>query len=319
LLIVGEPGLGKSRLVEEFRAQLAESPHTWVEWSASQLLQNTPLHPIAEWGRQRFGGADVPAEKRLADLERSLREVDLDTDAAAPLLAPLLDIPLPAGREASLAPKGLRRQQLAAIVSWVISGARAQPVVLAFEDLQWADPTSIDLFRALAEQGQQAPLLLIPTARPEFRAPWGMRSHHSVMSLAPLDRAQVARMVGELASRHALSQEVVEGVSERTGGVPLFVEEVTRLLLERGVRAARKRSPRPCSSLSRRALIGSGQRAKRRRSAPCLDAVLPTRYCATSPKSTSQRCRRRLSGSPVPISFSSRGRRRGRTIASSTR
>jgi class 3 adenylate cyclase len=243
VLIVGEPGLGKSRLVEEFRAQLAESPHTWAEWSASQLLQNTPLHPIAEWGRQRFGGADVPAEKRLADLKRSLREVDLDTDAGAPLLAPLLDIPLPAGREASLAPEELRRQQLAAIVSWVITGARAQPVVLAFEDLQWADPTSIDLFRALAERGQQAPLLLVATARPEFRAPWGMRSHHSVMSLAPLNRAQVARMVGELASRHALSQEVVEGVSERTGGVPLFVEEVTRLLLERGVEGGAQAIP----------------------------------------------------------------------------
>lgn len=243
VLIVGEPGLGKSRLVEEFRAQLAESPHTWVEWSASQLLQNTPLHPIAEWGRQRFGGADVPAEKRLADLERSLREVALDTDAGAPLLAPLLDIALPAGRKASLAPEELRRQQLAAIVSWITTGARTQPVVLAFEDLQWADPTSIDLFRALAERGQQAPLLLVATARPEFRAPWGIRSHHSVMSLAPLDRAQVARMVGEIASRHALSQEVVEGVSERTGGVPLFVEEVTRLLLERGIEGGAQAIP----------------------------------------------------------------------------
>jgi class 3 adenylate cyclase/predicted ATPase len=243
VLVVGEPGLGKSRLGEEFRVQLAESPHTWVEWSASQLLQNTPLHPIAEWGRQRFGGADVPAEKRLADLERSLREVDLDTDAGVPLLAPLLDIPLPAGREASLAPEELRRQQLAAIVSWVITGARAQPVVLVFEDLQWADPTSIDLFRALTERGHQAPLLLVATARPEFRAPWGMRSHHSVMALAPLNRAQVARMVGEIAARHALSQEVVEGVSERTGGVPLFVEEVTRLLLERGVEGGAQAIP----------------------------------------------------------------------------
>ena len=60
VLIVGEPGIGKSRLVEEFRAKLAETPHTWVEWAASQLLQNTPLHPIAEWGRLRFGGADAP-------------------------------------------------------------------------------------------------------------------------------------------------------------------------------------------------------------------------------------------------------------------
>jgi class 3 adenylate cyclase/tetratricopeptide (TPR) repeat protein len=243
VLIVGEPGLGKSRLVGEFRAQLAESPHTWVEWSASQLLQNTPLHPIAEWGRQRFGSADVPAEKRLAELESTLRQVDIDANAAASLLAPLLEIPLPAGREASLAPEELRRQQLAAIVSWVITGARAQPVALAFEDLQWADPTSIDLLRALAERGQQAPLLLVATMRPEFHPPWGMRSHHSVVSLAPLDRAQVARMVGELASRHALSQEVVEGLSERTGGVPLFVEEVTRLLLERGVEGGAQAIP----------------------------------------------------------------------------
>jgi class 3 adenylate cyclase len=76
-LIVGEPGLGKSRLIEEFRARLGETPHTWAEWSSSQLLQNTPLHPIAEWGRLRFG-ADLPAEQRLADLENTLALVGLD-------------------------------------------------------------------------------------------------------------------------------------------------------------------------------------------------------------------------------------------------
>ena len=76
--IVGEPGIGKSRLIEEFRAKLAETPHTWVEWAASQLLQNTPLHPLAEWGRLRFGGADATDEGRLADLENTLRLVGLD-------------------------------------------------------------------------------------------------------------------------------------------------------------------------------------------------------------------------------------------------
>ena len=78
VLIVGEPGLGKSRLIEEFHLRLRETPHTWTEWTCSQLLQNTPLHPIAEWGRQRFGGADTPAERRLADLENSLAQVKLD-------------------------------------------------------------------------------------------------------------------------------------------------------------------------------------------------------------------------------------------------
>ena len=233
VLIVGEPGIGKSRLVEEFRATLGETPHTFVELSSSQLLQNTPLHPIAEWGRQRFG-ADEPADRRLADLENTLRLIGLDPNEYAPLIAPLVDIPLPTERAAKLAPEELRRRQLAAVTAWFLAGARTQPVVLAFEDLHWADPTSLDLMQALGERVAQAPMLILATARPEFRPPWSLRSHHSVISLSPLDRADVAQMVGELAARHALSQEVVDGVSERTGGVPLFVEEVTRLLVERG-------------------------------------------------------------------------------------
>ena len=133
-LIVDEPGIGKSRLVEEFRATLGETPHTFVELSPWQLLQNTPLHPIAEWGRQRFG-ADEPADRRLADLENTLRLIGLDASEYAPLLAPLVDIPLPEERAAKLAPEELRRRQLAALVTWFLAGARSQAVALAFEDL----------------------------------------------------------------------------------------------------------------------------------------------------------------------------------------
>ena len=115
LMIVGEPGIGKSRLIEEFHARLRDTPHTWGEWSCSQLLQNTPLHPIAEWGRQRFGGADVPAEQRLADLENTLALVKLDPAENVPLLAPLLDIPVPPERALVLAPEELRRRQLGGI------------------------------------------------------------------------------------------------------------------------------------------------------------------------------------------------------------
>jgi class 3 adenylate cyclase len=231
-LIVGEPGLGKSRLIEEFHGRLGETPHTWVEWSSSQLLQNTPLHPIVEWGRQRFG-ADLPAEQRLADLENTLGLIGLDPSEYAPLLAPLVDVPLPEDRVAKLAPEELRRRQLAAMTAWILGAARTQAIVLAFEDLHWADPTSLDLMRAFAERGAQARLLIIATARPEFRPPWSVRSHHSVISLSPLDSVQIAKMVRELSANHALPKDIVEGVSERTGGVPLFVEEVTRLLLER--------------------------------------------------------------------------------------
>ena len=234
VLIVGEPGLGKSRLIEEFHAKLSETPHTWAEFSCSQLLQNTPLHPIADWGRQRFGSADTAAEKRLADLENTLALVKLDPLENATLLAPLLDIPLPADRALALPPEELRRRQLAALTNWWMTGARAQPAVTVVEDLHWADPTTLDLLRGIAERGARAPLFVLITARPEFRAPWGVRSHHSMISLAPLNRDQVQHMVGELAARHALPKEIVDGVTERTGGVPLFVEEVTRLLLERG-------------------------------------------------------------------------------------
>jgi class 3 adenylate cyclase len=241
--IVGEPGIGKSRLVEEFRAKLANTPHTWVEWAGSQLLQNTPLHPLAEWGRLRFSGVGATDEGRLADLENTLGLIGLDAAEYAPLVAPLVDVPLPEDRRAKFPPEELRRRQLAAMTAWVLAGARSQQVVLAFEDLHWADPTSLDLLRALAERGAQSPLLVITTARPEFRAPWAMRSHHGVLSLAPLDRAQVRRMIGEIASRHALSDETIDGVGERTGGVPLFVEEVTRLLLERNAQGGAQAIP----------------------------------------------------------------------------
>jgi class 3 adenylate cyclase len=231
--IVGEPGLGKSRLVEEFRNRLAEAPHSWLDWTASQLLQNTALHPLTEWGKQRFG-ADLAPERRLADLEASLTQVKLSPAEFAPLLAPLLDIPVEWVGAPELTPEELRRRQLAAMAAWMLAGARAQPLVLAFEDLHWADPTSLNLLKTLAERGATAPLMIVATARPEFRAPWATRSHHGVISLVPLDAGQVRQMVGAMAESHALSADAVEGVAVRTGGVPLFIEEVTRLMLEGG-------------------------------------------------------------------------------------
>jgi class 3 adenylate cyclase len=234
VVIIGEPGLGKSRLMDEFQTRLRDTPHTWVEWSCSQLLQNTPLHPIVEWGRQRFGGADVPAERRLAELESTLTQIKLDSSENVPLLAPLLGIPLPKERMPTLAPEELRRRQLRALIATLIASARVQPMVLALEDLHWADPTTLDVLRGIAESGALAPLFVLVSTRPEFRPPWAMRSHHGAISLAPLDRDQVRYMVGNLAAHHALPKEVIDGVTERTGGVPLFIEELTRLLLERG-------------------------------------------------------------------------------------
>ena len=188
-LVVGEPGIGKSRLVEEFRLTLGETPHTWAEFASSQLLQNTPLHPIAEWGRQRFA-ADEPAARRLADLENTLRLIGLDHAEYAPLLAPLVDILLLAERASKLAPQELRRRQLAA-------QRRACGFWQARARSRSSKPSRTCIGRirarliwmqALAERGGQARLLILATARPA-RVPTVMelaRPHHSVISLGPL-------------------------------------------------------------------------------------------------------------------------------------
>jgi hypothetical protein len=178
-------------------------------------------------------------ERRLAEFESLLASIKLD----AGKLAPLIDIPVSPERLPSLPPEEIRRSQLAAMVEWAIAGARNQPLVLVLEDLQWFDPTSIDLVRALSDQGAQAPILVLATARPEFEPPWVLKPHHRVISLAPLDEAQVHRMIAELASRRTLSTDVMRRVSERAGGVPLFIEEVTRLILERGERGPAQAIP----------------------------------------------------------------------------
>jgi class 3 adenylate cyclase len=318
VLVVGEPGIGKSRLIEEFHAELGETPHTWVEWSSSQLLQNTPLHPIVEWGRLRFGGADAPAGRRLADLESALRSVGLDAAEYAPMLA-LLDEGLPTEeRQGRFAPEELRRRQLAAITAWVLAGARSQPAVLAFEDLHWADPTSLDLMRALAERGGQAPLLVIATTRPEFRAPWTVKAHHSVISLAPLDRGQVARMVSQLASRHALSQEVVEGVSERSGGVPFSSKRSRACFWSVESRDMRPRSRQLSSNRSPPGSIGLGPLGRSRRLAPCSGATFRMRFLKPSPTLRKPNSGRLWSASLRPTSFSSMATGPGRTTASGT-
>ena len=152
-----------------------------------------------------------------------------------PLIAPLLNLPLPAKYPPStLSPEQQRRRLLATLVEWVLGAARAQPTVIAIEDLHWADPSTLELIQLLVEQGATARLLLLYTARPEFRAPWPLRAHHTQITLNRLSARNVRTMVAQVAARKALSEETIATVVERTGGVPLFVEELTRAVLESG-------------------------------------------------------------------------------------
>src|SRR6266851_2395946 len=233
-LIIGEAGIGKSRLVQRFHEQMKGTPHTWVEAAAAPFFQNTPFYPVAAMLRELVAwGGDEPAEDQLAQLESGLTSAGVKPAEAIPLLAPLLNLPLPAKYPpSSLSPEQQRRRLLATLVEWVLGAARVQPLVIAIEDLHWADASTLELIQLLAEQGATARLLLLYTARPEFRAEWPLRAHHTHITLNRLSARNVREMITQVAARNALASETVDAVIERTSGVPLFVEELTRVVLE---------------------------------------------------------------------------------------
>ena len=235
-LIVGEAGIGKSRMVQRFREQIAGTPHTWVEAAAGAFYQNTPFYAVTEMLRELLAWrGDESAEEQLAQLETRLELAGLKPAEALPLIAPLLNLPIPAKYPPSpLSPEQQRRRLLATLVEWALGAARVQPTVIAIEDLHWADPSTLELLQLLVEQGATARLLLLYTARPEFRAQWPPRAHHTQITLNRLSARNVRTMVGEVAAQRALSEETIATVVERTGGVPLFVEELTRAVLESG-------------------------------------------------------------------------------------
>src|SRR5215472_10724699 len=234
-LIVGEAGIGKSRLVQRFHEQIAGTPHTWVEAAAGPFFQNTPFYPVAEILRELWRGKESP-EEQLALLESRLQRAGLNAAEALPLIAPLLDLPLPPAKNPSspLPPEQRRRRLLASLVELALGTTRVQPTVIVIEDLHWADPSTLDLIQLLVEQGATARLLLLYTARPEFRVQWPLRAHYTQLTLNRLDSHNVRTMVEQVAGHKALPEDTVAAVVERTGGVPLFVEELTRAVIESG-------------------------------------------------------------------------------------
>src|SRR6202171_2617969 len=235
-LIVGEAGIGKSRVVRRFHEQIAGTPHTWVEAAAGAFFQNTPFYAVTEMLRELLAWrGDESAEEQPGQLEARLELVRLKPDEALPLIAPLLNLPLPAKYLPSpLSPEQQRRRLLATLVEWVLGAARVQPTIIATEDLHWADPSTLELIQLLVEQGATWRLLLLYTARPEFHAPWPPWAHHTQITLNRLSSRNVRAMMEEVAAQKALSEETIATVVERTSGVPLFVEELTRAVLESG-------------------------------------------------------------------------------------
>jgi class 3 adenylate cyclase/ABC-type lipoprotein export system ATPase subunit len=236
VMIVGEAGIGKSRLLHHFRERIATDAHTWLECAAAALFQNTPFYAIVDMLQQTFHfHAMQNIEHRLAALEGSLASAAMNLNESLPLIASVLGLPPSAKYPPStLPPEQQRRRLLTALVAWTIGFAKAQPLVIATEDLHWADPSTLELTQLLVEQSAAAPLMLLYTARPEFRMQWPLRSHHTQLTLNRLSPRHVRMMVGQVAAQKALSEEMVAAVVERTSGVPLFIEELTRTVLEGG-------------------------------------------------------------------------------------
>jgi predicted ATPase len=172
-------------------------------------------------------------EQQIELLERSLKTAGVNLHPAVPLIAAILNLPVPARYPPLLAaPEEQRRLLLETLAQWLIGCAGPEPVLIVHEDLQWSDPSTLELMQLLVERGTKVPLMQIYTARPEFTFPWSVRMNHAHLKLNHLSAPEARKMLDLLMDGVALDPDTITGVLERTGGVPLFVEELTRLVLD---------------------------------------------------------------------------------------
>jgi predicted ATPase len=236
VLISGEPGIGKSRIAAALQERLRAEPHIRLRYFCSPHHQDSPLYPsIDQLGRAAGFTRDHPPEARLEKLEAVLAlAAPLDEDVA--LLADLLSLP-PADRHPlpNLSPQRKKERTLEALLRQLEGLARQQPVLMVVEDAHWIDPTSRELLDLRVERVRSLPVLLVVTYRPEFQPPWIGQPQVSLMVLNRLDRRDRTLLVAQIAGGKALPEGIVTEIVDRTDGVPLFVEELTKSVLESGL------------------------------------------------------------------------------------
>jgi predicted ATPase len=235
VLISGEAGIGKSALVDTLRAHVRREGLTRVALQCSPYHTNSALYPVIAHVQQVVRLArDDTAEDKLTKLEQALQTLSLPLHEVVPLMAALLAVPLPEGRYPALplTPLQQRQQTYDALVAWMLEEGERQPVLMVWEDLHWADPSTLELLGLFIDQAPTAPLLHLLTFRPEFMPPWPTRSYMTPLTLHRLERLQVEAMIAWLAHGKTLPMEVVEHIVSKTDGVPLFIEELTKMLLE---------------------------------------------------------------------------------------
>jgi class 3 adenylate cyclase len=237
VVLSGEAGIGKSRVVQVLTDQMAIEGTTRMVLRGHPYHTHSALYPVIEHFERllQFGRNEAP-EAKLARLEQVLEASNLPLAEAVSLLAALLVLPHPAHYPPlTLSPQQQRQQTLDTLVTWLLAETERQPVLTVWEDLHWADPSTLELLGLVISQASTARLLTVLTCRPEFHPPWAPRSYLSHLTLNRLTRSQAAEMAQRVAGGRRLPAEVVEQIVTKTDGVPLFVEELTKAVLESGL------------------------------------------------------------------------------------
>jgi class 3 adenylate cyclase/predicted ATPase len=242
-LISGEAGIGKSRLTAGLLEHLADEAHTRLRYFCSPQRADSALHPIIGQMERAAGLTyDDKPEAKLDKLDAVLVQTSTSTEDAA-LFAEMLSLANDGRYPALELTREQRRQRtLEALSSQLVALARQQPVLMIFEDAQWTDPTSLEVLGRIVDRIKTLPVLLIVTFRPEFTAPWVGQSHVTSVTLNRLGERDAAAIIARLAGNNALPADVLTEIVERTDGIPLFVEEMTKAVLEAESEGAARRT-----------------------------------------------------------------------------
>ena len=237
VVLSGEAGIGKSRLVQALQDQVAREPHTRIECRCSPYHQHSALAPvIAHLERVLAWERDAVPHEKLRKLEEALARHPWPLLEVLPLLAALLSLPLPAQYSPlTLPPERQKQKTLETLLAWLLAETEQQPVLFIVEDLHWVDPSTLEWLSLVVEQSPTARLYGLFTCRPEFAPPWPTRTHLTPLTLSRLPRPQAAQLVHGVTGGKSLPTEILTQIVVKTDGVPLFVEELTKTVLESGL------------------------------------------------------------------------------------
>ena len=237
ILLTGESGIGKSRLVQVFKDHVSAELHTRWECYSSPYYRNTALYPILDFIQRTLQWqTDEPSTEKLKKLETVLSLHGLSLSETIPLLAPLLSLPIPDDRypPLHLSPQRQRQKTLENIVALLLALAKQQPMLFILEDLHWTDPTTLDFLTLLIEQVPTAAIYALLTCRPHFQPSWHHRSYLTEITVNRLSHNHMEQMVTGVAGGKMLPTDILQQLVDKTDGVPLYIEEMTKALLESG-------------------------------------------------------------------------------------